>query len=310
MNVKIGLGTDYSISEKPISELQIKNTLRSAIEKGVSSFDTAHNYANGLSEKILGEVINELKLENIDVYTKIGFIDISAEIREDDEFEKILLNQYSSLSIKDIQLAPQKRHFLQPDFITQCLETSISRLSKNSLRGVLLHNPETQLIKLSRPDFESILLNAFIVLENAFRSDIIKGYGVATWQSFYLNPNDHFYISIEWLHKLANKVGGKGNGFKTIMFPLNPSFLEKSLIKNQPVQNKNMSILDAAHKLQLEVNISSPFNRGPKSIIEKKICLDLLQDMYMNHKIHKIFTTMWSNTHLLENVEMAKKFGD
>ncbi|WP_448379139.1 aldo/keto reductase [Fervidobacterium sp.] len=45
--------------------------VRAAYERGINFFDTAPGYSNGLSEKIIGEVLKDVQ-ENVFINTKFG----------------------------------------------------------------------------------------------------------------------------------------------------------------------------------------------------------------------------------------------
>ena len=67
-----GLGSD---SYGNFSDNYSKNIIKYQIKKGISFFDTSDSYGNGRSEKLLGQVVSELKnREKIIIATKVGLL--------------------------------------------------------------------------------------------------------------------------------------------------------------------------------------------------------------------------------------------
>jgi predicted aldo/keto reductase-like oxidoreductase len=71
--------------------------------------------------------------------------------------------------------------------------------------------------------------------------------------------NNKEYLSLEQVVNLAKQVGGNDHGFRFIQLPYNLAYSEALLLKNQSVgTDKNMSILEAAGKLNVKVFTSIP----------------------------------------------------
>ena len=86
---------------------------------------------------------------------------------------------------------------------------------------------------------------------------------MATWSCFRVNKDNKDYLSLEEIHNLARNVGGKKHGFRFIQLPYNLAYSEALFLKNQSIdEEKNLTILDAAMKLQIGVFSSVPLFQG------------------------------------------------
>jgi predicted aldo/keto reductase-like oxidoreductase len=82
---------------------------------------------------------------------------------------------------------------------------------------------------------------------------------MATWTCFRVQKNSKEYLSLEEVVNIAQKVGGKEHGFRFIQLPYNLAYSEALLLENQNVGlEKNLTILEAAEKLNIKVFTSIP----------------------------------------------------
>ena len=75
-------------------------------------------------------------------------------------------------------------HCMAPRYLEDQLQRSLRNLGVASVDAFYLHNPETQLDEVPRPDFVKRLRSAFEFLEDAARAGRIGAYGLATWKCF------------------------------------------------------------------------------------------------------------------------------
>jgi aryl-alcohol dehydrogenase-like predicted oxidoreductase len=86
-----------------------------------------------------------------------------------------------------------------------------------------LHNPyEAQGPYNTDPEFFDRLSNAFEFLEKAVQDGKIRDYGMATYSCFRVKPSEQkLYLSLQKVHRLAEKVGGTKHHFRFVQTPIN-----------------------------------------------------------------------------------------
>jgi aryl-alcohol dehydrogenase-like predicted oxidoreductase len=108
-----------------------------------------------------------------------------------------------------------------------------------------------------------MLARVFEVYEKYRSNNKIRYYGMATWTCFRVPPDNKEYLSLEEVVRLAEKIGGKGHGFRFIQLPYNLAYSEALLLRNQIVgDEKNLNILEAAASLHLGIFTSIPLFQG------------------------------------------------
>jgi aryl-alcohol dehydrogenase-like predicted oxidoreductase len=121
-----------------------------------------------------------------------------------------------------------------------------------------LHNPETQLGHLARPEFLRRMRAAFAALEQAAADGKIGVYGTATWNGYRQPANSEELLSLDELVALAREVGGDKHHFAVVQVPLNLSMLEVYAVPNQ----RGRSLLRAADELGIYVMTSASILEG------------------------------------------------
>ena len=113
---KLGLGT-WAFGGRaygPLDDQLAIQIAQKAYDLGIRFFDTAHIYAEGRSEEILGEAIGHL--QDAKVCTKIGYEVIDGK--------------------------PKKNYEI--NFLNDSLSISLDRLRRSSIDLLLLHNPDIE----------------------------------------------------------------------------------------------------------------------------------------------------------------------
>ena len=122
------------------------DALRMALTSGVNLIDTSANYADGGSEQLVGEVLEELigrgelNRDQVVVVTKAGYLQgqnyaLSQERKQKGQaFEDLVLYD------KDLE------HCIHPGFLEDQLVRSLQKLNLDTLDVFLLHNPEYYLV--------------------------------------------------------------------------------------------------------------------------------------------------------------------
>ena len=278
--------------------------MRLAYDLGVRSFDTAHSYANGQSERCLGRVFGLLDpgVEAPKVQTKIGFpdIDLGADAEAADT---LLRHRYPEVVGSLNPLLARGGHCLDPEFLNVAVQESIYRLAPLKPSRVLIHNPETQLLGDNRAQVLQLLRSAFELLEGLTQSRSIGGYGIATWQGLCVPRNHPSHLSLSELCELAQSANGGQSGFKTVMLPLNTKMKAGADLPTQLVNGRHLPAIVAAYELGLEVQLSSPLSQGELSTsgdVQSSLSFALSHPY-----VCSAFVTMWSPIHMRANLEYA-----
>src|SRR5229473_26258 len=141
-----------------------------AVENGINFIDAAINYRFQRSERSIGAAIKQLAAKGIArdeliLCTKGGYLTPEGSMPADPNeyfFREYL--QPGVFSAKDIVAGS---HCMTPGYLEDQLGRSLRNLGVDSVDVYYLHNPETQLSEVLRPDFLERVRDAFICLESA-----------------------------------------------------------------------------------------------------------------------------------------------
>jgi aryl-alcohol dehydrogenase-like predicted oxidoreductase len=149
-------------------------------------------------------------------------------------------------------------HSLAPRFLDDQIDRSRRNLAVECIDLYYLHNPETQLGEVPRPEFLRRLRKAFESLEGACADGRIAAYGLATWNGFRLEPDEEEYLSFAEVLAAAHDAGGASNHFRAIQFPFNLEMDEAAIFPNQD----GMTLIDAARAAGVAVFASASVLQG------------------------------------------------
>ena len=244
MKTQIGLGA-YRISSR---SKEHREALTFALKSGCSVVDTSSNYTDGESEQLIGEVIKETGIRPF-LISKVGYVQgQNLEVMEE-------LND-RGLAFDDlVELSPELKHSIHPDFIRDQIERSLQRLQVESLDTYLLHNPEYYLKTedSSKDEYYKRIEKAFITLEELVKEGKIKCYGISS-NTFVDPKEDHTATDLVEVYELAKNISSTHN-FKYIQFPLN--LIELGALERQ---YEGLNLLEKAQDLGLKTIINRPLN--------------------------------------------------
>jgi aryl-alcohol dehydrogenase-like predicted oxidoreductase len=210
---KIGFGS-YRIS---LDSKEHEQALAYALQCGCNLIDTASNYANGDSEKLIGKVLNEAENPPVFLITKAGYIsyDNLAILQK--------LNEQGKGLHDVVQVSEHLKHSIHPEYLEAQIETSLRRLNRKYLDGFLLHSPEyyfqDKSHEVNQTEYYSRIQKAFEFLEEKVKQGIIRYYGVSS-NTLTVHKNDPNSTNLHELIKAANRISSS-NHFKLIQFPFN-----------------------------------------------------------------------------------------
>ena len=260
----IGIGTYLGNYDDETDRLYIDATVR-AVESGCNVIDSAINYRLQRSERSIGAALKELAAKGFNreetlVATKGGFVPYDGAPPADPR--RYLEETFFQTGIASAADIVAGCHCMTPKYLLNQLDCSLRNLDLECNDVYYVHNPETQLGKIPREEFNERLLRAFEALEGAVSDGKIKRYGAATWNG-YRNPMDaKDYLSLAEVAGLAARAGGKNHHFKVIQLPLNLGMTEALSLSNQRVKGKDATILEAAQALGITVMCSASILQG------------------------------------------------
>jgi aryl-alcohol dehydrogenase-like predicted oxidoreductase len=260
----IGMGTYLGNNDDSTDE-QYRQAVVRAVELGCNVIDTAINYRCQRSERAIGTALKELSARGYDrneviIATKGGFLPFDGTPPKDPRsyFEQKFVGTGLATAAEIVG----GYHCMTPRYLIDQLNCSLRNLDVECVDIYYVHNPESQLGKVTREEFDNRLRQAFEALEQAVASGKIRMYGTATWNG-YRNPADATdYLSLAQIVSLAENAGGKDHHFKVIQLPLNLGMSEALSSVNQKADGKEATSLEAAQSFNVAVMCSASVLQG------------------------------------------------
>lgn len=260
----IGLGT-YLGNYDDATDQQYHQAVVRAVESGCNVIDSAINYRLQRSERSIGTALKELATkgygrDELVVATKGGFLPYDATPPKD--AKKYIEDTFIKSGIAGGADIVSGCHCMTPRYLLHQLDCSLRNLDIECVDIYYVHNPETQLGKISRAEFDQRLSKAFATLEEAVSAGKIRMYGTATWNGYRNESGAKDYLSLADVVALAEKTGGKQHHFQVIQLPLNLGMSEALSATNQTVGGKQLTLLEAAQALGVTVMCSASVLQG------------------------------------------------
>ncbi len=261
----VGIGTYLGAEDTATDELY-RDALTRALELGLNVVDTAVNYRHQRSERVIGQALSALigkgalRREEVVVATKGGFIpfDGSMPTNPGAYFTETYLRP-GIIRPDDVVAGC---HCMTPAYLADQLERSRRNLGLETVDVYYVHNPETQLQEVDRPELLKRIRDAFAFLESAASDGKIGCYGTATWNGYRQPPGAREYLSLAEFEKIAREVGGDTHRFRVIQLPYNLAMGEAFTLGNQPVDGEAVSLLETARRLGIYVMTSASIYQG------------------------------------------------
>jgi aryl-alcohol dehydrogenase-like predicted oxidoreductase len=260
----IGLGT-YLGNTDADTDRSYQDAVVRAVDLGCNVIDSAINYRFQRSERSIGTAMKELASKGYNrdemvIATKGGFLPYDGEPPRD--IGKYFEETFVRPGIARAADVVAGCHCMTPSYLMNQLDCSLKNLDLECIDIYYLHNPETQLGKISREEFNSRLLQAFKALEGAVAAGKIRMYGTATWNGYRNDPSAKDYLSLAEVVALAEQAGGTHHHFKVVQLPLNLGMTEALSLANQRIGGKEITLLQAAEHLGIAVMCSASVLQG------------------------------------------------
>ncbi len=262
----VGVGTYLGQPDSETDEL-VKNAIKKSILAGINVIDTAINYRAQKAERSVGKAISELidekKIQRNEIFisTKNGYVTNDGDVKED--FWQYVKREYVAKGVIGEGDVSSGYHCMTIPYLEDQLHRSLQNLGLDCIDLLYLHNAvEGQIQDIPKEQFLANLKDVFEFYEKKRKEGKIRFYGMATWECYRVEPDNPQFLSLEKTIDLAKQVGGEEHGFRFIQLPYN-MYLDQALMKkNQTVNGKQVSILEAANEFRIGVFTSAPLMQG------------------------------------------------
>jgi aryl-alcohol dehydrogenase-like predicted oxidoreductase len=239
--------------------------LKLALRRGVNLIDTSTNYGDGESEELVGRVLQassaagEIRREAPVVVSKIGYVQgRNLKLAQEREAAGAPFPEM-------VKYMDGCWHCIHPEFLQDQLARSLSRLQRDRLEVLLLHNPEYFLaharkqhmgLAEARAEYNRRMANAFHFLEEQAATGKIDWYGVSS--NTFPSPAAHpEFTSLQKLWEIAEKISPQHH-FGVIQFPLN--LIECGAVFEKNQSEGRQSLLQFAQNCGLGTLVNRPLN--------------------------------------------------
>lgn len=261
----IGVGTYLGETDDKTDQLYTA-AIERAVESGSNLLDTAINYRFQRSERCIGAALRNLisagkiTRDQVVLSSKAGFLTFDGEYPANPA--RYFQQEYIDRGICKPEDIVANCHCMTPRYLENQLSRSLSNLGVECIDIYFVHNPETQLSEVSRPEFLNRMQAAFALLEEKVKEGKIQIYGTATWDGYRGPEQGRSFLSLEELMTVAQKAGGKQHHFRALQLPYNLGMPEAFLRKNQRLNSKPVSTLEAAKAHGMVVLASASILQG------------------------------------------------
>jgi aryl-alcohol dehydrogenase-like predicted oxidoreductase len=260
----LGIGT-YLGQANDSTDSGYAAAIVAAVESGINLIDTAINYRLQRSERSVGTALKVLAhkgftRDEIVVCTKGGHLTPDGAMPADPNryfFEEYL--QKGIFAAKDIAAGS---HCMTPRYLENQLGRSLKNLGVDCIDVYYLHNPETQLSEVSKPDFLNRVREASVFLESAAARGQIQFYGMATWNGFRQEQSARDAMQLAELVAIAKEVAGEKHRFRFVQLPFNLAMTEALTLGSQTVGAEKKTIMEAADALGIHLIASASLLQG------------------------------------------------
>ena len=254
----LGMGTYLGDSDDVTDERYLES-VEKALALGCNVLDTAINYRNQRSERVVGKVLDGYRRDEVFVATKGGFIPFDGDVPANPE-EYLIENYVEPGTVDPDEVVDT--NCLTADFIEDQFERSLDNLNTSYIDLYYVHNPETQLEQYEDNEVERKLREVFEILERKIEEGDLREYGVASWKAFRVPERHPKHMSIEKICRIAEKVSDGNPGFTSIQLPYNAKMTEAYSRETQTVLGEKMSAFGAASELDFDVFVSASLMQG------------------------------------------------
>jgi aryl-alcohol dehydrogenase-like predicted oxidoreductase len=260
----LGIGTYLGQPDEKTDEAYTAAVV-AAIESGINVIDAAINYRFQRSERSIGAALQQLAAkgfprDEIVVCTKGGFLTPDGEMPADpNEYFFREYIQRGIFATKDIVAGG---HCMTPRFLKDQLSRSLKNLGVECIDVYYLHNPETQLSEIPKPEFLNRVREAFEFLESVVEAKVIRYYGLATWNGFRQAATQRDAMQLAEIGQIAQEIAGGMHHFRFVQLPFNLHMTEALTQGNQTLRKRERTMAEAANDLDIALIASASLLQG------------------------------------------------
>jgi len=260
----LGIGT-YLGQPNEKTDAAYTAAVVAAVENGINVIDSAINYRFQRSERSIGAALQQLAAkgfsrEEIVLCTKGGYLTPDGAMPADpNEYFFREYIQKGVFSAKDLAAGS---HCMTPKFLKDQLGRSLKNLGVECVDVYYLHNPETQLSEIPKPEFLQRGRDAFEFLESAVEAGEIRYYGMATWNGFRQDPRARDSMQLAEIVQIAQEIAGGMHHLRFVQLPFNLGMPEALTLGNQPLRERERTVAEAAADLDITVIASASLLQG------------------------------------------------
>jgi aryl-alcohol dehydrogenase-like predicted oxidoreductase len=260
----LGIGTYLGQTDDKTDQGYTASVI-AAVENGINVIDAAINYRFQRSERNIGAALKELAArgfsrDEVVLCTKAGYLTPDGKMPSDPN--DYFYRQYIQPGVFRPDDIVAGSHCMTPRFLEDQLARSLRNFGVDCIDVYYLHNPETQLGEIPRPDFLERVRDAFAFLESAAAEGKIQYYGMATWNGFRQDARARDAMSLSDIAQLANDVAGDKHRFRFVQLPFNLGMTEALTLGNQSVNGKSKTVMEAAIDLGIALIASGSLLQG------------------------------------------------
>jgi|SRR5579864_501104 len=260
----LGIGTYLGQPNEKTDEAYAA-AIVAAVENGINVIDSAINYRFQRSERSVGVALQQLATrgfsrEEIVLCTKGSYLTPDGSMPGDPN--EYFFREYIQKGIFSAKDLAAGSHCMTPKFLKDQLGRSLKNLGVECVDVYYLHNPETQLTEIAKPEFLERVRAAFEFLESAVEAGEIRYYGLATWNGFRQDPRARDAMQLAEIAQIAQEIAGGMHHFRFVQLPFNLGMPEALTLGNQMFRERERTLAEAAADLDIAVIASASLLQG------------------------------------------------
>jgi aryl-alcohol dehydrogenase-like predicted oxidoreductase len=260
----LGIGTYLGQPNEKTDEAYAA-AIVAAVENGINVIDSAINYRFQRSERSIGVALQQLATrgfsrEEIVLCTKGSYLTPEGSMPGDPN--EYFFREYIQKGIFSAKDLAAGSHCMTPKFLKDQLGRSLKNLGVECVDVYYLHNPETQLTEIAKPEFLERVRAAFEFLESAVEAGEIRYYGLATWNGFRQDPRSRDAMQLAEIAQIAQEIAGGMHHFRFVQLPFNLGMPEALTLGNQMFRERERTLAEAAADLDIAVIASASLLQG------------------------------------------------
>lgn len=260
----LGIGTYLGQPEEK-TDAAYTAAVVAAVENGINVIDSAINYRFQRSERSIGAALQQLagkdfSREEIVLCTKGGYLTPDGSMPADPN--QYFFREYIQQGVFAAKDLAAGSHCMTPKFLKDQLGRSLKNLRVESIDIYYLHNPESQLSEIPKPEFLQRVRAAFEFLESAVEAGEIRYYGMATWNGFRQDPRAREAMQLPEMVQIAQEIAGGMHHFRFVQLPFNLGMPEALTMGNQMLRERGRTLAETAAELDITIIASASLLQG------------------------------------------------